>query len=219
MKYLTERENMSEAKETGKVVERLVKEYRAIISGNESAIRAFIKSAHKTPARDLEATLKEASKSGAISAIRPAYANYFDLANTCLAIPGADKVAVYDFMKEVACCQRTLRKEGALELVARISNWDDFVVKTREAEKKKKDANNRGGKGKGKGKKSNAKTAKELVTADAVIAFALGSLRELEGDNALITNFDQLEALEKVIKSMKANSLAVARSHPVKVNA
>lgn len=204
---------MSEAKEpkSGKIIARLVAEYKAIISGNESAIRAFIKSAHKTPARDLEATLKEASKSGAISAIRPAYANYFDLANTCLAISGADSVSVSDFMKVVAVAQRTLRKEGALELVARVQTWEQFESMTRKAEETKKARSTRAG----KGKKAKAESEPELVTADAVISFALGALKELDGDSALIRNFDQLEALEKVIKTMKANSLAVARSHAV----
>jgi len=43
----------STPKVTGKVIASLVKDYQAIVSGNESAIRAFIGKAHKTPARDL----------------------------------------------------------------------------------------------------------------------------------------------------------------------
>ena len=206
---------MSKEKTAGKVVEKLVKEYKAIIAGNESAIRAFIKSAHKTPSRDLEATLKEASKSGAISAIRPAYALYFDLANTCLSIKGADSVSVYDFMKEVAVAQRNLRKEGALELVARVSTWSEFVEKARKAEEIKKAKSNR----KRKPKASNEKNA-ALVTINSVIDFAANALSELEGE-ALVISPDYYEMAERLAKGLLAtlkNSKAVNSKHPT-VNA
>jgi len=159
----------------GKVIASLVKDYQAIVSGNESAIRAFIGKAHKTPARDLEATLKEASKAGAISAIRPAYANYFGLANTCLSLKGSDSVAVADFMKEVAIAQRTLKKEGALALVARVTSWGEFSIATRKAEAEKK-ANAP----EGKGKKSKKAPIEGEVTAFAILSMAVGLWQELE---------------------------------------
>lgn len=211
---------MSEAKEikSGKVVASLVKEYQAIIAGNESAIRSFIKKAHKTPARDLEATLKEASKSGAISAIRPAYANYFDLANTCLAISGAESVAVSDFMKVVAIAQRTLKKEGALSLVARVQNWVEFDEMTRKAEGAKK-----AGKAPRAGKKSGKVESNfaDLVNINSVIEFALGQISEMEGDALLIaeTHYEMAEKLWKGVKASLANSKAVKSAHPVKANA
>ena len=161
-------------KATGKVIASLVKDYQAIVSGNEVAIRSFIKKAHKTPSRDLEATLKEASKAGAISAIRPAYANYFGLANTCLSLKGADDVAVADFMKEVAVAQRTLKKEGALALVAQVTSWGEFSSATRKAEEVKK-----AGKPEGKGKKSKVSIEGE-VTAFAILSMAFGLWQELE---------------------------------------
>lgn len=194
---------------TGKVISSLVKEYQSIIAGNESAIRAFIVKAHKTPARDLEATLKEASKAGAISAIRPAYANYFGLANTALAIAGADKVAVADFMKTVAVAQRTLKKDGALALVAKVSSWSDFEAKTREAEAGKKAANPR----KGEARKAGAVTVKG-ATADAVIAQALANLGELE--DVTITDFDKAEYLIGALKSALASSKSMKAKHPTR---
>ena len=160
---------------TGKVVASLVKEYSAIVKGNESAIRAFIVKAHRTPARDLEATLKEASKVGAISAIRPAYANYFGLANTCLSLKGADSVAVADFMKEVAIAQRTLKKEGALALVAKVTSWGEFSHATLEAEKVKKASQPEG-----KGKKGAKSPIEGEVTASAIVSLTIGLWQELE---------------------------------------
>lgn len=162
-------------KASGKVIASLVKEYGAIVKGNESAIRAFIVKAHKTPSRDLEATLKEASKVGAISAIRPAYANYFGLANTCLSLKGSDSVAVADFMKEVAIAQRTLKKEGALALVAKVTSWGEFSHATRQAEELKK-ANAP----EGKGKKSKAPAIEGEITASAILSMAFGLWQELE---------------------------------------
>jgi len=159
----------------GKVIASLVKDYQAIVSGNESAIRSFIGKAHKTPARDLFATLTEASKAGAISAIRPAYANYFGLANTCLSLKGSDSVAVADFMKEVAIAQRTLKKEGALALVARVTSWGEFSIATRKAEAEKK-ANAP----EGKGKKSKKAPIEGEVTAFAILSMAFGLWQELE---------------------------------------
>ena len=224
--YLTERKNMAtEKKSEGKVIERLVKEYKAIVAGNESAIRAFIKSAHKAPSRDLEATLKEAQKSGTISAIRPAYANYFDLANTCLSIKGADSVSVYDFMKEVAVAQRVLRKEGALELVARISTWSDFVEKARKAEEVKKAKSTRTSKKANEAHKEASEAHKEAMKARAtingVIEFTLGALADLEGDALIIapTHFEMAEALMKGLKTTLASSKALASKHPVTANA
>ena len=213
---------MTSEKNVGKVVEKLVKEYRAIIAGNESAIRAFIKSAHKTPARDLEATLKEASKSGAISAIRPAYANYFGLANTCLAIPGADSVAVADFMKVVAVAQRTLKKEGALALVARITSWSEFESKAREAEGVKKARSaGKSRKPKAKATESEAVPASVSATINGLIEFALGALADMEGDALVIapTHYEMASKLMSGLKASLANSKAVAGKHPVKAKA
>jgi hypothetical protein len=191
-------------KTSGKVIASLVKEYQAIIAGNENAIREFIRKAHKTPARDLAATIEEASKAGKISAIRPAYANYFGLANTCLSLEGADKVAVSDFMKEVAVAQRTLKKEGALELVARVKNFADFSAKAREAESKKKA-------GKPKTERKSSK-AEAKVNADSVVAFALGSLQELAGEDAFIKAIPQAEKLLGVLDSLIKSSKGA--NHP-----
>lgn len=209
---------MTSEKKVGKVVEKLVKEYRAIIAGNESAIRAFIKSAHNTPARDLEATLKEASKSGAISAIRPAYANYFGLANTCLAIPGADSVSVSDFMKVVAVAQRTLKKEGALALVARITSWSEFESKAREAEGVKKARSTRTRKSKAGKVEAPAGVS---ATINGLIEFALGALADMEGDALVIapTHYEMASKLMSGLKASLANSKAVTGKHPVKAKA
>ena len=209
----------TEPKATGKVIASLVKDYSAIVKGNEVAIRAFIVKAHKTPARDLEATLKEASKAGAISAIRPAYANYFGLANTCLSLKGADSVAVADFMKEVAIAQRTLKKEGALALVAKVTSWGEFSSATRKAEEVKK-AN----KPEGKGKKSKKAPIEGEVTANAIVSMAFGLWQELED-----VTLDSPEAIAQaetfaqcILKAVTFSKGELAKSkadHPAKVSA
>jgi hypothetical protein len=202
-------------KVSGKVIASLVKDYSAIVSGNESAIRSFIKKAHATPARDLEATLKEASKVGAISAIRPAYANYFGLANTCLSLKGSDSVSVSDFMKDVAVAQRTLKKEGALALVARVTSWGEFSSAARKAEDAKK-----AGKPEGKGKKSKAAPIEGEVTANAIISMGFGLWQELED-----VTLDTPEAIAQgelfaqcIMKSVAFSKGELAKSmkaHPV----
>jgi hypothetical protein len=71
---------MSASKATtkqGKVIASVLTQYRALVEGQQVAIRGFIIKNAKQPARDLLATLEEGKKAGAISAIRPAYANYF----------------------------------------------------------------------------------------------------------------------------------------------
>jgi hypothetical protein len=200
---------------TGKVIASLVKEYSAIVKGNESAIRAFIVKAHKTPARDLEATLKEASKVGAISAIRPAYANYFGLANTCLSLKGADSVAVADFMKEVAIAQRTLKKEGALALVAKVTSWGEFSHATLEAEKAKK-ANQP----EGKGKKGAKAPIEGEVTASAIVSLTIGLWQEL--DDATLDTPEAIKNAELLIglmsnavKFSKGELAKSKKAHPV----
>jgi hypothetical protein len=200
---------------TGKVIASLVKDYSAIVKGNESAIRAFIVKAHKTPARDLEATLKEASKVGAISAIRPAYANYFGLANTCLSLKGADSVAVADFMKEVAIAQRTLKKEGALALVAKVTSWGEFSHATLEAEKVKK-----AGKPEGKGKKGAKAPIEGEVTASAIVALAFGLWQELEDvtldtPEAIAVADLFAECLVKAVTYSKGELAKSKKAHPV----
>jgi hypothetical protein len=200
---------------TGKVIASLVKDYQAIVAGNESAIRGFIKKAHKTPARDLEATLKEASKAGAISAIRPAYANYFGLANTALEIKGADSVAVADFMKVVAVAQRTLKKEGALALVAKVTDWAQFDEATRKAEELKK-----AGAPKGKGKKSKKAPIEGEITANSIVSMALGLWQELE--DATLDTPEAIKQAElfagliaKAVTYSKGELAKSRKAHPV----
>lgn len=199
----------------GKVIASLVKDYQAIVQGNEEGARAFIRKAHRTNSRDLLATLTEARKSGAVAGIKPAYALYFGLANTCLELSGAESVLVEDFMKVVAVSQRTLKKDGALALVARVSSWDDFEAKTREAEALKS-----AGKPEGKGKKGASAKAEGEITASSIVSMALGLLQELD-EHTLDTPeaIAQAEILGKLLASavkFSKGELAKSKSaHPV----
>jgi hypothetical protein len=55
------------------------------------------------------------------------------------------------------------------------------------------------------------------VDFDAVVTLALGLFQELEGDNALVHNFDNAEKLGRLIKAQIANSRALSVAHPVAV--
>ena len=123
----------------GKVITSVLTQYRALVEGQQSAIRGFIIKNANQPARDLLATLEEGKKAGAISAIRPAYANYFSLAGEVLSSKAwSAGVEVSEFMSLIAVCQRSAGAEGAREIAKRSASWAEFEKATRKAEEVKK---------------------------------------------------------------------------------
>jgi hypothetical protein len=132
---------MSASKATpkqGKVITSVLTQYRALVEGQQSAIRGFIIKNANQPARDLLATLEEGKKAGAISAIRPAYANYFSFAGEVLSSKAwSAGVEVSEFMGLIAVCQRSAGAEGAREIAKRSASWAEFVKATRKAEEVK----------------------------------------------------------------------------------
>jgi hypothetical protein len=75
--------------------------------------------------------------------------------------------------------------------------------------------------GAGKQTASEKEIAKQVqavaVDFDAVVTLALGLFQELEGDKALVHNFENAEKLGRLIKAQIANSRALSVAHPVAV--
>lgn len=218
---------MSATTKNGKVIPAVLTQYKSLVEGQQSSIRAFIIKNANQPSRDLEATLKEGKKVGAISAIRPAYANYFGLAGIVLTgSKWAKEVEISDFMKEVAVCQRSAGKEGALGIVERSNSWDAFVKATRKAEELKASKRN-GGKRKSSKKSPKAQNvevevmAGELVIPDTIsgvvtVGMSLRMLaKRIESAEDISLSADEIELAEKVAKKLVAIAkVAKSANHP-----
>lgn len=215
----------------GKVIPAVLKQYQGLVEGQQSAIRGFIIKNANQPARDLGATLEEGKKAGAISAIRPAYANYFNFAGEVLqGSKWAQEVEVSDFMKVIAVCQRSAGAEGAREIAKRSTSWADFEKATRKAEelkKAKRAPSTRAPKAK-KGAPVGVEvmsgeivipdTIADKVTAGMVVRFAFN---RLESADTLDMTADEIELADKLIKKLTAIAKTAKRAnHPaVKANA
>jgi hypothetical protein len=207
----------------GKVLASVLTQYKALVENNQKAIREFIVRNSKVNSRDLLATLTEGKKSGAISAIRPAYANYFAFAGEVLANSWAQGVEVSALMAEVAVCQRSAGADVARTILSESTSWEQFCTHTRNAEALKKS------KKAGAGRKTSKKGAKvgaevmagelvipetvtESVTAGMVIRFALNRLDSLE---TLALSADEIELADKLAKKVAAIAkVAKSANHP-----
>jgi hypothetical protein len=130
-------------------------------------------------------------------------------------LKGADSVAVADFMKEVAIAQRTLKKEGALALVAKVTSWGEFSHATLEAEKVKKASQPEG-----KGKKGAKAPIEGEVTASAIVSLTIGLWQEL--DDATLDTPEAIKNAELLIglmsnavKFSKGELAKSMKAHPV----
>lgn len=218
------------APKQGKVIASVLTQYRALVEGQQTAIRGFIIKNAKQPARDLIATLEEGKKAGAISAIRPAYGNYFNLAGEILvSAKWAQEVEVSELMAEIAVCQRSAGADGAREIVARVTSWAEFSKATRKAEevKKAKRAPSTRAKSAKKGAPVGVEvmageivipdTIADKVTAGMVVRFAFN---RLESADTLEMTADEIELADKLIKKLSAITKTAKRAnHPSKANA
>jgi hypothetical protein len=210
---------------TGKVLTSVLTQYKALIASNQKAIREFITTNSKVNSRDLLATLTEGKKSGAISAIRPAYALYFAFAGEVLATAWSKDVEVSALMAEVAVCQRSAGADVARQILSESTSFAQFSKFTRDAEQLKKSKKA----GAGAGRKSSKKGAKvgaevmagelvipetvtESVTAGMVIRFALNRLESLD---TLTLSADEIILAEKLAKKVGAIAkVAKSANHP-----
>jgi hypothetical protein len=189
---------------------------------NEGAFRAwFDKSAEMVLAGSLStrgwAATVEACEGSTFA--KSSWRSYVVAAYNLGAIKGGDKVNVRKLITTTQDALRVMTKAEFKENLEVARSFADFV-KIVEGLSEDKPAKTRGaGKEVASEKDISEKVKAVAVDADAVITLALGLLGELEGDKALIHNFDNAEKLARALKAQIANSRAVAISHPVKASA
>lgn len=214
----------SKAKQ-GKVIPAVLKQYQGLVEGQQTAIRAFIVKNCNQPARDLGATLEEGKKSGAISAIRPAYANYFAFAGEVLTFSDwSHTVEVSEFMKVVAVCQRSAGAEGAREIAKRATSWADFEKLTRKAEEVK--ASKRAPSTRAKAPKKGASVGVEVMAGELVIPDTIAGVvtvgmalkffsNRLDSAEDISLSADEIILAEKVAKRLTSLAkVAKSANHP-----
>lgn len=216
---------MSATTKQGKVIASVLTQYRNLVEGQQEGIRAFIIKNCAQPSRDLQATLEEGKKAGAISAIRPAYALYFSFAGEVLkGNAWAKSVEVSEFMKVIAVCQRSAGAEAAREIAKRATSWDEFSKMTRKAEeqKKAKRAPSTRAKKAPKGASVGVEVmAGELVIPDTIagvvtIGMALKFFaNRLDSAEDISLSADEIELAEKVAKRLTSLAkVAKSANHP-----
>ena len=190
---------------------------------NEDAFRAwFDKSAEMILAGSLStrgwAATVEACEGSTFA--RASWRSYVVAAYNLGAIKGGDKVNV---RKLITTTQEALRVMNKDEFKANLEvarSFADFVKIAEGLAEVEAEASTRGAGKKVASEKDIEKEIKAVaVDFDAVVTLALGLFAELEGDSALIHNFDNAEKLARVLKAQIANSRAVAIAHPVKAGA
>jgi hypothetical protein len=189
---------------------------------NEGAFRAwFDKSAEMVLAGSLStrgwaATVESCEGS---TFAKASWRSYVVAAYNLGSIKGGDKVNVRKLITTTQDALRVMTKAEFKENLELVRLFADFsgLVKTLTEDK---EAETRGAGKETASEKDISKQVKAVaVDADAVITLALGLLGELEGDKALIHNFDNAEKLARALKAQIANSRAVAVAHPVTANA
>jgi len=189
---------------------------------NEGAFRAwFDKSAEMVLAGSLStrgwSATVEACEGSTFA--KSSWRSYVVAAYNLGSIKGGEKVNVRKLITTTQDALRVMTKSEFKDNLEVARSFADFV-KIVESLTEDKPAKTRGaGKETADEKEISEKVKAVAVDADAVITLALGLLGELEGDKALIHNFDNAEKLARALKAQIANSRAVAISHPVTANA
>lgn len=190
---------------------------------NEGAFRAwFDKSAEMVLAGSLStrgwSATVEACEGSTFA--KSSWRSYVVAAYNLGSIKGGEKVNVRKLITTTQDALRVMDKAEFKENLEIARSFADFVKIVEALAEDKAEAETRGaGKKTASEKDINEQVKAVAVDADAVITLALGLLAELEGDKALIHNFDNAEKLSRALKAQIANSRAVAISHPVTANA
>ena len=139
-------------------------------------------------------------------------------------LKGGDKVNVKKLVTTTQDALRVMSKAEFKENVGLARSFADFgTILAKIAEEQAEEQAEAETRGAGKQTASEKEISKQVkavaVDADAVITMALGLLAELEGDKALIHNFDNADKLVRALKAQIANSRAGSFAHPVTANA
>lgn len=192
---------------------------------NEGAFRAwFDKSAELLIAGSLStrgwAATVEACEGSTFA--KASWRSYVVAAYNLGSIKGGDKVNVKKLITTTQDALRVMTKAEFKDNLETVRSFNDFagLVKTL-AEDKAEDEAEAKTRGAGKETASEKEIKKQIeavaVDFDAVVTLALGLFQELEGDKAVIHNFDNAEKLGRLIKAQIANSRALSVAHPVAV--
>jgi len=190
---------------------------------NETAFRAwFDKSAEMILAGSLStrgwAATVDACEGSTFA--RASWRSYVVAAYNLGATKGGSKVNVRKLITTTQEALRVMTKDEFKMNLEVVSSFADFAGLVKGLAEAEAEAETRGAGKKVASEKDIEKEIKAVaVDADAVITLALGLLAELEGDSALIHNFDNAEKLARVLKAQIANSRAVEVAHPVKAGA
>ena len=150
--------------------------------------------------RGLKATIEAAAEKGALPTIKPSTAQYFVLSSKVRALAGGSDKPLKAILNATIQAKRAFKNE-TLEKIEGSKSFADLVKATpKQGEKAKAD------------KATVADFKAVLAHADGVVALALKSLRELSGDEAVISNVENGKALIRAIEI----AMAVSRHPSVK---
>lgn len=150
--------------------------------------------------RGLKATIEAAAEKGALPTIKPSTAQYFVLSSKVRALAGGSDKPLKAILNATIQAKRAFKNE-ALEKIESAKSFADLVKATpKQGEKAKAD------------KATVADFKAVLAHADGVVALALKSLRDLSGDEAVISNVENGKALIRAIEI----GMAVSRHPSVK---
>ena len=135
-------------------------------------------------------------------------------------LKGGEKVNVKKLVTTTQDALRVMSKAEFKENVLKARSFADFgTILAKIVEEKAEDEAEAETRGAGKQTASEKDISKQVkavaVDFDAVVTLALGLFQELEGDKALVHNFENAEKLGRLIKAQIANSRALSVAHPV----
>jgi hypothetical protein len=190
---------------------------------NEGAFRAwFDKSAEMVLAGSLStrgwAATVEACEGSTFA--KSSWRSYVVAAYNLGSIKGGDKVNVRKLITTTQDALRVMDKAEFKENLEVARSFADFVKIVEGLAEVEAEAKTRGaGKETASEKDISEKVKAVAVDFDAVVTLALGLFQELEGEKALVHNFENAEKLGRLIKAQIANSRALSVAHPVKASA
>jgi hypothetical protein len=190
---------------------------------NEGAFRAwFDKSAEMVIAGSLStrgwAATVDACEGSTFA--KASWRSYVVAAYNLGSIKGGEKVNVRKLITTTQDALRVMDKAEFKNILDEVSSFAQFVKIVEGLAEDKAETETRGaGKKTASEKDINEQVKAVAVDFDAVVTLALGLFQELEGEKALVHNFDNAEKLGRLIKAQIANSRALSVAHPVKASA
>ena len=190
---------------------------------NEGAFRAwFDKSAEMVLAGSLSTRGWSATVDACEGSTfaKSSWRSYVVAAYNLGSIKGGDKVNVRKLITTTQDALRVMTKAEFKDNLELVRSFADFSGLVKTLTEDKDEAETRGAGKETASEKDISKQVKAVaVDFDAVVTLALGLFQELEGEKAIVHNFDNAEKLGRLIKAQIANSRALSVAHPVTANA